>query len=100
MTDEFDLQRFVDAQDRLYDRVTKAYLAHPILGSRLRECTELMLAIEGRSVDQVFGYPDNLKFRSSMTLFTETAGNESLFRQALEKYFGGEPDEKTLRLLQ
>jgi uncharacterized protein (DUF1810 family) len=140
LTGSHDLQRFVDAQERVYDRVTeelasgckrshwmwfvfpqlrglgfsltsrkygisgldeaRAYLAHPVLGPRLRECTELMLGIEGRSVDDVLGYPDNLKFRSSMTLFAKAADDATLFDGALAKYFAGEPDDKTLGLLQ
>ena len=76
-----------------------AYLAHSVLGARLRECTRLANAVEGRSVDQIFGYPDNLKFRSSMTLFAAVAGEERIFADALQKYFGGEPDANTVRLL-
>ena len=75
------------------------YLAHPILGSRLRECTELVLAIEGRPIEQIFGYPDDLKFRSSMTLFAAVSTPESPFARALEKYFNAQPDPATLRLI-
>ena len=77
----------------------EAYLAHPILGPRLRECTRLVNQVEGRSVDQIFGYPDNLKFRSSMTLFAATAADHQIFKDALEKYFAGEPDPRTVELL-
>jgi uncharacterized protein (DUF1810 family) len=77
----------------------QAYLAHPVLGARLRECTALAAAIEGRSIDDIFGYPDNMKFRSSMTLFAQAAPQEALFAQCLEKYFGGESDRLTLDLL-
>jgi uncharacterized protein (DUF1810 family) len=77
----------------------RAYLAHPVLGPRLRECVEASLAIEGRSAREVFGSPDDLKFRSSLTLFAEAASDESLFREALVKYFAGEADPSTLRLL-
>jgi uncharacterized protein (DUF1810 family) len=77
----------------------EAYLAHPVLGQRLRECTRLAIEVEGRSVDQIFGYPDNLKFRSSMTLFAAVAGEDRIFADALQKYFGGEPDANTVRLL-
>ncbi len=77
----------------------EAYLAHPILGPRLRECTRLVNSVEGRSVDQIFGYPDNLKFRSSMTLFAATASDHQIFKDALEKYFAGEPDPRTIELL-
>lgn len=77
-----------------------AYLRHPVLGARLRECTTLVNAAEGLGVGEIFGFPDDLKFRSSMTLFAEVAPEEALFRQALEKHFGGEPDERTLELMQ
>ena len=77
-----------------------AYLWHAVLGSRLRECTALVNAVEGRGAGEIFGFPDDLKFRSSMTLFAEIAPEEPLFRQALEKYFRGEPDDRTLDLMQ
>ena len=77
----------------------EAYLAHPVLGARILECTRLVNAIEGRTVEQVFGYPDNLKFRSSMTLFATVSKGHTEFQSALEKYFGGEPDGRTLALL-
>jgi uncharacterized protein (DUF1810 family) len=77
----------------------EAYLAHPVLGPRLRECTRLVNLVEGRSIDQIFGYPDNLKFRSSMTLFAATAADNQIFEDALEKYFAGEPDPRTIELL-
>lgn len=77
----------------------QAYLAHPVLGARLRECTRLVNQVEHRSVDQIFGYPDNLKFRSSMTLFAATASDKQIFEDALKKYFAGEPDQQTLNLL-
>lgn len=77
-----------------------AYLLHPVLGARLRECTALVNAVEGRGAGEIFGYPDDLKFRSSMTLFTEVAPDDPLFRQALEKYFKGEPDERTIALME
>ena len=78
----------------------KAYLAHPILGQRLRECTELVNAVEGRSANEIFGSPDDLKFRSSMTLFDTVADDPTPFRTALERYYDGEPDRKTLELLE
>jgi uncharacterized protein (DUF1810 family) len=78
----------------------KAYLAHPVLGPRLRECTELVLGIEGRSANQILGHPDDLKFRSSMTLFSRASAGETLFDKAIDKYFAGDPDAKTLQLLQ
>lgn len=76
-----------------------AYLQHPILGARVKECTRLVNSIEGRSPDEIFGYPDDLKFRSSMTLFAKVAPQDQIFKQALEKYFDGEPDRLTLQLL-
>ena len=75
----------------------KAYLAHPVLGPRLRECTALVNAVDGRTMDQIFGYPDNLKFHSSVTLFAEAENApESVFKQALTRYFNSVPDRKTL----
>lgn len=74
----------------------EAYLAHPILGPRLRECTELVNAVPSRSVEAIFGYPDDLKFRSSMTLFSSLSNGDAVFRNALDKYFNGEPDPATL----
>ena len=74
----------------------RAYLAHPVLGPRLRECTGLVLGVEGRTVDAIFGHPDNLKFHSSMTLFAQAAPDERVFADALAKYFGGERDAKTV----
>lgn len=137
--DPFDLQRFVEAQDRVYDRVlaelragakrshwiwfvfpqrsglgssstaelfgigslaeARAYLAHPVLGPRLRECTRLVTAIEGRSVDDIFGWPDNLKVRSSMTLFAQATDDNADFLAVLEKFYGGEQDPRTLELI-
>jgi uncharacterized protein (DUF1810 family) len=137
--DPFDLQRFVDAQRAVYDRViaelregrkrshwmwfvfpqiaglgsspmaqryaiasraeAAAYLAHPVLGPRLRECTRLVLAVEGRTLHDIFGSPDDMKFRSSMTLFAEAAPGEEAFRSALDKYFSGDSDAATLARL-
>ena len=76
-----------------------AYLAHPVLGARLRECTALVNAIEGRELSDIFGYPDDLKFHSSMTLFAEAAPEEAVFQSALAKYFNGERDQATLKRL-
>jgi uncharacterized protein (DUF1810 family) len=135
MSDPYNLQRFVDAQNEQFDQVcaelrqgrkrshwmwyifpqlrglghsamahhygiasraeAEAYLAHPVLGPRLRKCTRLVNAIEGRSIDQIFGYPDNLKFRSSMTLFAQAATGNQEFTGALQKYFNGESDPHT-----
>ena len=77
----------------------KAYLQHPILGQRLRECTQLVLNVEGRSAEEIFGYPDYLKFRSCMTLFSAATTDNTLFKNALEKYFDGQPDQSTLDIL-
>ncbi len=136
MTAIHDLQRFVLAQDPVYDRVraelragaktthwmwfifpqlrflgrsptaqhfgiaslleARAYWQHPVLGARLKECSELVLAVEGKSAHQIFGSPDDLKLRSSMTLFEHAAPDEPVFGQVLEKYFHGARDWKTL----
>jgi uncharacterized protein (DUF1810 family) len=77
----------------------EAYLAHPVLGARLRECTLIVNKIEGRSVDEIFGYPDDHKFRSSMTLFAKASAENQIFLDALKKYFDGEMDELTLERL-
>ncbi|MBP0590554.1 DUF1810 domain-containing protein [Paraburkholderia sp. LEh10] len=76
-----------------------AYLQHPVLGPRLREATRAVNDVEGRSIETIFGYPDYMKFRSSMTLFSKAAPNEAVFTDALAKYFGGEPDDRTLALI-
>lgn len=77
----------------------RAYLSHPVLGPRLRECARLVAGLEGRSIVEIFGHPDDLKFRSSMTLFARSAPDEPLFTECLRKYFGGAPDPKTLARL-
>jgi uncharacterized protein (DUF1810 family) len=77
----------------------RAYLAHPVLGGRLRECAELVLAIEGRTAEQVFGGIDALKLCSSMTLFHRAAPDEAVFTRVLERFFGGVVDQATDRLL-
>lgn len=137
--DRYNLQRFVEAQNPVYQRVlaelregrkrthwmwfifpqirglgqteisqrfsigslyeAEAYFEHPILGLRLRECTQLVNAIQGRSIEDIFGYPDHLKFRSSITLFAQAAPGEKIFNEALDKYFAGAPDEFTLSRL-
>lgn len=134
--DPYNLRRFVDAQDAVYERVRSelragyksshwmwfvfpqieglgsshtaaefaisslgeaaAYLGHPILGPRLRECTRLTLDVEGRSITDILGGTDGMKFRSCMTLFAHATPDNELFEQALEKYFGGEFDRLTL----
>jgi uncharacterized protein (DUF1810 family) len=78
----------------------KAYLRHPVLGARLRECTDLVLRVPGRSLVDIFGSDDALKFRSSMTLFTLATTDNALFRAALDKYCGGHPDPLTIELLE
>jgi uncharacterized protein (DUF1810 family) len=130
--DPFNLQRFVAAQEGVYDAVraelragrkrshwmwfvfpqreglgvsamaqlyaigsldeARAYLAHPVLGPRLRECTDLVNRIEGRSLYEIFGDPDWMKFRSCMTLFERAAPDEPVFARALDKYCGGARD--------
>jgi uncharacterized protein (DUF1810 family) len=77
----------------------EAYLQHPLLGPRLRQCTELVNRVPNRTLDEIFGYPDDLKFRSSMTLFANIAPGEHTFRAALDRYFAGQPDSATLALL-
>jgi uncharacterized protein (DUF1810 family) len=139
MSDAYNLQRFLDAQERVYDTVldelragrkashwiwfifpqiaglgrstmaqqfaissldeAEAYLQHPILGPRLRTCTQLVLEVNGRSAEEIFGYPDYLKFRSCMTLFMTAATDNALFKDGLLKYFDGKPDQMTLDIL-
>ena len=155
MDDRYDLTRFIEAQEPVFDRVlaelaagrkqshwmwfvfpqlrglgssptarhyaiasleeARAYLAHEVLGERLRECARLVNRIEGRTIEEIFGYPDHLKFRSCMTLFERAAAADAghgagtahagdaagaqLFREALRRYFGGEADPLTRRLL-
>jgi uncharacterized protein (DUF1810 family) len=137
--DPFDLDRFVQAQEPVFDTAlaelkagrkqshwmwfvfpqlrglgfssmaqrygigsldeARAYLAHPVLGFRLRLCTRTMLAVEGRTLNAILGSPDDMKFRSSMTLFALAAGDEdSVFREALDRYCDGRMDDRTLTL--
>jgi uncharacterized protein (DUF1810 family) len=77
----------------------KAYLDHPLLGFRLQECTQLVNAVSGRSIEDIFGYPDYLKFHSCMTLFARVHPRDKSFAAALSKYFNGEVDRKTLEQL-
>jgi uncharacterized protein (DUF1810 family) len=77
----------------------EAYLRHPVLGPRLRQCTHLVNATSRRSIEEIFGYPDHLKFRSCMTLFANVAADNQVFVDALSKYFGGEQDPLTLERL-
>jgi uncharacterized protein (DUF1810 family) len=140
MSDTYNLQRFVDAQAPVYERVlaelragrkrthwiwfifpqihglgysslaqkfaissldeARAYLDHPILGPRLIECCRLVTLIEGRAIDDIFGYPDDLKLRSSMTLFAQAAPDNQVFREVLDQYFNGQVDSLTMEQLQ
>jgi uncharacterized protein (DUF1810 family) len=77
----------------------KAYIDHPLLGYRLRECTQLVNGISNRSIEDIFGYPDHLKFHSSMTLFAKASDGDEMFTAALAKYFRGKLDRKTLERL-
>jgi uncharacterized protein (DUF1810 family) len=139
MSDPFNLERFLEAQKTVYERVTtelragrksshwmwfifpqirglghtetsiffsissvpeaKAYLNHPVLGPRLHECCELLMQIEGRSASQIFGSPDDLKLRSSMTLFAHVTDCDSIFKRVVKRYFEGQLDQRTLDLL-
>jgi len=77
----------------------EGYWHHPVLGPRLKHCTELVLAVEGKTALEIFGSPDDIKLRSSMTLFAEVAPDEPVFTRALDRYFEGERDELTMALL-
>jgi uncharacterized protein (DUF1810 family) len=136
MNNPFNLNRFVEAQEPVYDRVlaelrhgrktghwiwfvfpqidglghsamaqrfaitsleeAKAYLDHPLLGTRLLECTGLVCQLKGRSVREILGTPDDMKFRSCMTLFCRASSDPRVFEEALQMFFGGEPDPLTL----
>ncbi|CAN7690913.1 DUF1810 domain-containing protein [Rhizobium sp. LjRoot98] len=76
-----------------------AYLAHPLLGDRLVQCTRAINVVPNRTAHEIFGSPDDLKLHSSMTLFRETANDPEPFRTAIERYFGGKADARTLELL-
>ena len=78
----------------------KAYLAHPVLGARLRECAQLTLDVEAKTARDIFGGIDEMKFRSSMTLFARAASDEDLFQRCIAKYFAGASDPATLAKLQ
>jgi uncharacterized protein (DUF1810 family) len=139
MEDLFELDRFLSAQNSVFERVlaelragekrshwvwfifpqmkglghstqsfyygigsleeAAAYWRHPVLGPRLEQCTRLVNAVEKRPIYQILGSPDDLKFRSSMTLFARAAPEAAVFHEALKKYFNGEPDPLTLNLL-
>ena len=77
----------------------RAYLAHPALGQRLRECCQAVMNVRGKSAREIFGSPDDQKFQSCLTLFAEADPDEVLFYNLLEKYFDGDADEATLELL-
>ncbi|HEX4047135.1 MAG TPA: DUF1810 domain-containing protein [Elusimicrobiota bacterium] len=77
----------------------RTYWEHPVLGARLRECARLRLASPERNISSILGYPDDLKFRSSMTLFAAAVPEEPIFWEALEKFFDGKPDPRTLEFL-
>ena len=78
---------------------TEAYLAHPVLGPRLMECVEAVLAIEGRSAFEILGSPDDMKLRSCATLFARVSPEASVFHRLIDKYFDGQPDARTLSLI-
>ena len=139
MDETYDLQRFIEAQDPIYEAVleeirsglktghwmwfvfpqirglgfssmarrfaimsveeARAYVEDPILGARLRECTHVLNELEGRTLGQIFGQPDDLKLRSSMTLFANVAQDDQIFQTALEKYCDGKQDPLTLGIL-
>ena len=77
----------------------REYLAHPLLGARLRDCCKTLMAMEGHTAHEIFRSPDDLKFRSCLTLFAQAAPEETIFRDLLQKYFGGKADLATLELL-
>ena len=77
----------------------KAYLEHPVLGSRLLECTSLVMLVSGKSIHDILGSPDDMKFRSCMTLFARAGADNKPFEDAIEKYFGGRHDPRTLERL-
>ena len=77
-----------------------AYLAHPVLGARLKQCAQLVMAIEGKGLNDIFGSPDDLKFHSSMSLFAIVAGPSSIFQACLKKFCGNQLDHATVRLVE
>jgi uncharacterized protein (DUF1810 family) len=77
----------------------RAYLAHPVLGPRLVASAQALLGVHGRTAEQILGYPDDLKLRSSMTLFARAADDPAVFRAVLDRYYGGEDDPATLQRL-
>jgi uncharacterized protein (DUF1810 family) len=139
MATDFNLERFVEAQNGVYDTAlaelraghkrthwmwfifpqieglgqsamaqryairsadeAAAYLAHPVLGPRLRACAMAVASHDDRGVDEIFGHPDNLKFHSSMTLFADVAPDEAIFQACLDQFFDGRADPATLERL-
>ncbi len=77
----------------------RQYLAHPVLGVRLLACAEAVLAVQGRSASEIFGYPDDMKLQSSMTLFELVSGTGSVFARVLDKYYQGKRDTRTLQIV-
>lgn len=77
----------------------RAYMAHPLLGPRLTACAEALLAVQGRTITEILGTPDDMKLRSCATLFAAVTPPGSVFERLLEKYYAGERDERTLRAL-
>jgi uncharacterized protein (DUF1810 family) len=77
-----------------------AYIVHPVLGVRLEECTKLVIEINGKTANQIFGFPDDLKFRSSMTLFKQVAEDNEIFLDAIAKFYSGKEDEFTREILE
>ena len=90
MSHTYAIQSLEEARD---------YLAHPVLGARLRECCRTVMALDGKTAHEIFRSPDDLKFRSCLTLFARAAPDEPLFDDLLVKYFGGQEDPATLELL-
>ncbi len=77
----------------------RAYLGHPVLGPRLRECATIVAGIDGRAIGEIFGAPDDRKFHSSMTLFARAVPDEAIFSECLRRFFGGDEDPETLARL-
>lgn len=140
MADAYRLQRFILAQNAIYDSVlaelragrkrthwmwfifpqitglghsamareyalasleeAQAYLRHPVLGARLRQCSDLVAQVSNASAEDIFGYPDHMKFHSSMTLFARATEDNQVFTECLRKYFDGKEDSLTLAQLQ
>ena len=137
--DPYDLNRFLSAQEGVYDRVltelrgglkrshwmwyifpqidglghspttiqysiksleeARIYLSHSVLGARLKECAETVLAVQGRSASDIFGYPDDMKLQSSMTLFALVSEPHSVFERVLDRYYQGKRDARTLQIV-